>query len=358
MNPRCLPLGLIALGLLCSHPAFAESTNGSSTPEMPENPSAAVAPKATSDPALDAPEKELPPIEFADADSIEPPNESETLYEELAGEEDDTVILPSINFDHSFSFKDDTETGTKTKGRTTIMDKPWKYTAKFTGNYSFGGPKRNDWGIKMTVPFVYDNPGNVIKKHLGDLYKGSQEKFLHRNDEFGLGDVNFKIKRAFPVTKKLRAAVGFYVGLPTAEEYEEKYYSQAKKRIVKDKYGLGQNQYRFEQDLALSLRAGKILTYTLTTTLKEGHRIGKDETQYGIVIKPGINVSLPAKFLLALHYTAKYSFTDAPEQYTHDIKVKLNKRLGKLNVGIGYQNPLNIDSHYAHQVDMTMSYNF
>ena len=300
----------------------------------------------------------LPELQVPDASKLEAPKDVEpTLYEELAGEEDDTVVLPSINIDHSFSFKDDKAAKNKNGEMQNIMDAPWKYNIKLTGQYTFGGPKKNDWGIKMTIPYVYNNPGDLIKANENDFGVATWNKYAAQDSEWGLGDINFKLKRTFSITKKLRAAAGFYLGLPSAEEYTYTY----KDHKGNDKTGtgsFGQNQYRFEQDLALSYKHNKTLTYTLTSTLKEGHKSGHDETVYGITVKPGVNIALPAKCLLSFNYTAKYSFTASPEKYQHDLKVKLNKRVGKLNVGVGYQNPLNIDSYYAHNVDITMSYNF
>jgi hypothetical protein len=237
-----------------------------------------------------------------------------------------------------------------------------KYNLKFTVIITFGGPKKNDWGFKVTVPFSYNDPGDLIKKNLQYLSKpgkppsNNARKFAAQDSEFGLGDINLKLKRSLGVTKNLRTSFGFLVGFPTAEEYEQGTDSNGEPF----EYSLGQRQYRFELDNSLSYKLDKIYTLTLTTSLKYGiQQDGNKEDPFQGSIKPGINVMLPHKCIFSLSYNAKYSFrSSSSQQYQHDGKIKISKRIGKCNVGLAYQNPLGLDSYYTHNFDLNCSYNF
>ena len=316
-------------------------------------------------------DQKLPALEFVDLEPAKE-DEEEVLYDQLMADEDDTVNLPSFNVDQTFSFKDDTLTGVNKSSfpnqfpnnKVPIMDDPWKYMLKFTGNITFGGPKKNDWGFKVTVPFVYNDPGDLIKNNLKYLSSSNPtkppsntaRKFAAQDSEFGLGDINMKLKRSFGITKDLRTSFGVLLGFPTGEDYDQGTKTSGE---VFD-YNLGQGQYRCEFDNALSYRLDKVYTLTLNTALKYGVKKDHDgDEQLSGFIKPGINIMLPHKCIFSLSYNAKYNFNSQPRyQYMHDGKIKISKRVGKCNVGLAYQNPLGIKSYYAHNFDLNCSYNF
>jgi hypothetical protein len=211
---------------------------------------------------------------------------------------------------------------------------------------------------------VYNDPGDLIKNNLKYLSSSNPtkppsntaRKFAAQDSEFGLGDINMKLKRSLGITKDLRTSFGVLLGFPTGKDYDQ----GAKDTGEAFEYGLGQNQYRIELDNSLSYKLDKIYTLTLNTSLKYGFQEDSSKTDpFMGTLKPGINIMLPHKCIFSLSYNAKYSFrSSSSPQYQHDGKIKISKRVGKCNIGLAYQNPLGIKSYYAHNFDLNCSYNF
>lgn len=260
------------------------------------------------------------------------------IMQELAADEDDTIVLPSVNVDQNYIIKDDTK---DKDGHTTFTD-PWKYTLKFAGQYTFGGPKQNDWGLRMTVPLAYNSPGNYT-----DYATKSARK---KHDTYGFGDISIKLKRAFGITRDLRSSLSLKAQFPTAKE------------------GLGQDQYQLQPEAVFSYKMSKTYTGLLTLGYLHGFARFNDQPKAGKTstssdmdsysIKPQINIALPYKCLFTVNYKASWKIKDGDTTFLDSAKIKLSKRIGKLNTGLGFQKAFKDEDYYDSQIDLTCSYNF
>jgi hypothetical protein len=185
---------------------------------------------------------------------------------------------------------------------------------------------RQDWALRLKVPFVYDR---------------SDEASGHA-DVGGLGDIEVATGTAFRLTNTWRTGGGLELHADSASNP-----------------ALSSNVWRLHSSWSIAHDVTDWLT--LTPTAEYSHSIAEE---HNVLPQRYLELSLPVTFILpydwsiATRYKAKVNFENG-ERWTHTIDVGLAKRLPNVPVVLSatFEKPLK-GGNERFQVNFTMTYYF
>jgi hypothetical protein len=231
--------------------------------------------------------------------------------EQLRALNDQTIIQSSVWLDTEWDqFKHGAEEATWTLG----------------GLWGLRVSDRQDWALRLKVPFVYDR---------------SDEASGHA-EVGGVGDIEVATGTAFRLSNTWRTGGGIELHADSASNPT-----------------VGDNVWRLHSSWSVAHDVTHWLT--LTPTAEYNHSIAEE---HNVLPQRYLKLSLPATFILphdwsiATNYKAKINFENG-ERWTHTVDVGLAKRLSNVPLVLSatFEKPLK-GGNERFQVNFTMTYYF
>jgi len=240
-----------------------------------------------------------------------PPDSDATAAKQLKALNDQTIIQSNIWLDTEWDqYKHGAEEATWTLG----------------GLWGSRVSDRQDWAVRLKVPFVYDR---------------SDESSGHA-DTGGLGDIEVATGTAFRLSNTWRTGGGIELHADSASNPT-----------------VGDNVWRLHSSWSIAHDVTDWLT--LTPTAEYSHSIAEEDN---VAPQRYLELSLPATFILpydwsiATRYKAKVNFENG-ERWSHTLDVGVAKRLPNVPVVLSATLEKQFDGgNKRFQVNFTMTYYF
>jgi hypothetical protein len=237
--------------------------------------------------------------------------DSRTAAEQLKALNDQTIIQSSVWLDTEWDqFKHGAEEATWTLG----------------GLWGSRVSDRQDWAVRLKVPFVYDR---------------SDEASGHA-DIGGLGDIEVATGTAFRPSNAWRTGGGIELHADTASNP-----------------ALGDSVWRLHPSWSIGHDVTDWLT--LTPTAEHSHCVAEEHNvaaQYFLELSVPVIFILPYDWSIATRYKAKIDFENG-DRWTHTVEVGVAKRLPRIPVVLSatLEKPLK-GGNERFQANFTMTYYF
>ena len=247
----------------------------------------------------------LPAAEPSSVDS------ASTAADQLKALNDQTIIQPSVWLDTEWDqYKHGAEEATWTLG----------------GLWGSRISDRQDWAVRLKVPFVYDR----------------SDKASGHADTGGLGDIEVATGTAFRLSNSWRTGGGIELHADTASNP-----------------ALGDSVWRLHSSWSVARDVTNWLTFT--PTAEYSHSIAQE---HNVSPQRYLELSLPATIILpydwsiGMRYKAKIDFEDG-DRWTHTVDVGVAKRLSGIPLVLSATLEKTFDGgNKKFQANLTMTYYF